>query len=185
MSLIIPRDTIKAMQVLCDPVIRSNAGVKKNNLYVFPSLPQSVNHCSVRYGLDSVCQKLPILKHKMNPTKIRRRIGYLKAEMDMPETTIEFPPFNHSSGMIKSIYKVAQYHQQQELLRTANSLISIDDKGNFLKEVIFPYFHLFFLTWCVGRVYKPFALAFMRYSRDSGGEYLLVAHFYTQISIHN
>ena len=83
------------MQFLCDPVIRSNARVKENNLYVCSTLPQSVNHCSVRYSLDSVCQKLPILKHKMNPTKIRQRIGYLKAGMDMPETTLEFPPFNH------------------------------------------------------------------------------------------
>ena len=156
------------MQVLCDPVIRSNAGVKKNNLYVFPSLPQSVNHCSVRYGLDSVCQKLPILKHRMNPTKIRRRIGYLKAGMDMPETFNEFPPFNHSTGMIKSIYKVAQYHQQQQLLRTANSLISIDDKGNFFKEVILPYFLLFFLKWCVGRVFKVLVFAFMQHSRNCG-----------------
>ena len=30
-SLIIPKDTIKAMQVLCDQVVRSNAGVKESN----------------------------------------------------------------------------------------------------------------------------------------------------------
>ena len=96
----------------------------------------------MRHSFDSICQKLPILKHKINPTKIRRRIGYLKAGMDMPETTIKLPPFIHSSGIIKSIYKVGQYHQQQQLLRTANSLISIDNKGNFFKEVIFPYFLL-------------------------------------------
>ena len=45
-SLLIPRDTMKAMQLLCDPFIRSPAEVKENNLYVFLSLPQSVNHCS-------------------------------------------------------------------------------------------------------------------------------------------
>ena len=62
----------------------------------------------------------------------------------MPETTIELSPFTHSNGIIKSIYKVAKHHQHQQLLRTANSLIPFDDKGNFLKEVIFPYFRLFF-----------------------------------------
>ena len=39
-SLIIPKDTIKAMQVLCDQVVRSNTGVKESNPYVFPSTQQ-------------------------------------------------------------------------------------------------------------------------------------------------
>ena len=114
--------------------------------------------------------------------------------MERPKTTIELPPVTHSSGIIKSIYKVAQHQQQQQLLRTANSLIFIDDKGNFVKEVIFPYFLPFFLTWRVWRVFKVLAFAFMPHSRDSDvsifqgttyGEYLQVAHFFTQISVDN
>ena len=134
------------------------------------------------------------MKHNINPKKIRRRIGYLKAGMDMPETSIELPPFTHSSGIIKSVYKVTQHNPQQQSLRTANSLISIDDKGNFFKEAIFPYFLIFFLKWRVWRVFKVLGFAFMWHNRDSGvsifqattyGEYLQVAHFYTQISIDN
>ena len=69
--------------------------------------------------------------------------------MDMPETSIEWPPFTHSIGIIKSVYKVAQHNPQQQSLRTASSLIPIDDKGDFFKEAIFPYFLIFFLTWRV------------------------------------
>ena len=56
-SLMIPKDTIKAMQVLSDPVVRSNAGVKESNLHVFPSTQQSDNHFSGWHSLDNVCQK--------------------------------------------------------------------------------------------------------------------------------
>ena len=52
------------MQVLCDPVI-------------FPTLESE--------SFDSACQKLPILKHNINRTKICQMISYIKAGMDMSD----------------------------------------------------------------------------------------------------
>ena len=110
--------------------------------------------------------------------------------MNMSETTIELRPLSHCGGIIKSIYKMAQHQQQQQLLRTANSLISIDTKGNYFKEIIFKSY----LTTRVWPVFKVLAFVFMRHRRDSGvssfqattyREYLQVAHFSTQISFGN
>lgn len=67
------------------PSYFSNAGVKEKNPYVFPSLLQSFNHYSGSESFDSACQKLPILKHNINRTKICQMISYIKAGMDMSD----------------------------------------------------------------------------------------------------
>ena len=101
-SLIISRDIIKAMQILSGTaVICSNAGAWENKLYVFVSLLQAVNHYSGSQSLDGVSQKLPILKHKINYTKMCQRTSYLKARMNMSETTTKLLPSIHSSNIIK------------------------------------------------------------------------------------
>ena len=90
------------MQILSGTaVICSNAGAWENKLYVFVSLLQAVNHYSGSQSLDGVSQKLPILKHKINYTKMCQRTSYLKARMNMPETTTELLPSIHSSSIIK------------------------------------------------------------------------------------
>ena len=192
------------MRVLCDPFIRSNAGVKKNNLYVFPSLPQSVNHCSVRRSLDSVCQKLPFLKHKINPTKIRRRIGYLKTGMDIKNRLFKGwkgqKPLSNCLLLLIAVASSKVFTRWHNI-SSSNSywerpapwyLLTI--KVIFLRKSYFLISFLFFLTWRVWRVFKVLAFAFMPHSRDSDvsifqgttyGEYLQVAHFYTQISVDN
>ena len=128
LSLIIPKDTIKAMQVLCDQVVRSNAAVKESNSYVFPSTQQSDNHFSGGHSFDNVCQKLPIIKHNINGTKNWHRLNTLIAGLDLTENEMElaYAHFSYSGDINKNIYQVPQAHQQ--LLSMAKYLTSVDQR---------------------------------------------------------
>ena len=101
----IPKDTIKAMQVLSDPVVRSNVGVKESNLHVFPSTQQSDNHFSGWHSLDNVCQKLRIIKHNINGTKNGHKLSTLIARLGLPENEMElaYAHFGHSGDINKNI----------------------------------------------------------------------------------
>ena len=102
------------MQVLCDLVVRYNAGVKEINPYVFPSTQQSDKHFSGCHNLDNACQKLPIVKHNINGTKNQHRLSTLIAGLGLTENKMElaFAHFGHSGDTNKNIYQVPQAHQQ-------------------------------------------------------------------------
>ena len=93
------------MQVLSDPVVRSNAGLKESSPHVFPSTQQSDNHFSGWLSLDNVCQKLSIIKHNINGTKNRHRLSTLIARLGLPEnkTELAYAHLGHSGDINKNI----------------------------------------------------------------------------------
>ncbi|XP_065675843.1 uncharacterized protein LOC136092052 [Hydra vulgaris] len=88
-SVLIPEDTVRAIEILSYPVVRSNVGVLESNVYVFPSCQSSEKHCSGWHSLTNVCGKLPIInKSRLTGTTIRHRISTLMAAINLSEKSL-------------------------------------------------------------------------------------------------
>ena len=56
-SILIPGDMVEGIRKLVDLQIRKDAGVHKNNIYVFPSTQSSEDHVSGWHATNNVCQE--------------------------------------------------------------------------------------------------------------------------------
>ncbi|XP_047131219.2 uncharacterized protein LOC136071695 [Hydra vulgaris] len=125
--VLIPEDTVRAMEILSDPVVRSNVGVLESNVYVFPSCQSSEKHCSGWHSLTNVCDKLPIInKSRLTGTTNRHRLSTLMAAINLSdlEKSLVFKHFGHSKNINENIYQAPAAHQQ--ILSTGKHLLAID-----------------------------------------------------------
>ena len=55
-TIIFPPDTIEAIRVLCDTLVRAQVDVSENNRYVFPSIQNSEHHVSGWHAVHKMCK---------------------------------------------------------------------------------------------------------------------------------
>ena len=106
--VLIPEDTVRAMEILCDPVIRREVRVLESNVYAFPSCHNSEKHCSGWHSLTNVCDKLPIInKSRLTGTTNRHRLSTLMAAINLSdlEKSLVFKHFGHSKDINENIYQ--------------------------------------------------------------------------------
>lgn len=107
-SLLIPEDTVQAMNKLSDDRSRELAGVSSENTFVFASTQNSNLNFSGWHALQEVCSSLNLKSPKLiNATNNRHRISTLYASMDLPEKERDlfFTHMGHSSEMNKNVYQ--------------------------------------------------------------------------------
>ena len=75
-----PSETIQAMKYLTDQKVRSEAGVHKNNTYIFPSTQNSQGHASGWHSINCMLKRLN-LKGAINATRNRHRVASLLAKL--------------------------------------------------------------------------------------------------------
>ena len=85
--LIFPKDSIKALKHLATTAYRTEAGIAKDNKYVFASTKNSDRHLSGWHALNGFCIKLNLSStSKITATKNRHRMSTMYAMMDMSES---------------------------------------------------------------------------------------------------
>ena len=84
--VLIPPDTMPALQKLVDAGVRKDAGISPDNKFLFASTRQSDGHTSGWHAVHSVIDKLTLIKsQKLKATSNRHRVSTLFAALDLPE----------------------------------------------------------------------------------------------------
>ena len=82
--VLIPEDTVQALQFLADQEIRRQSGISETNIYLFASTRKSEDHVSGWHSLHYVCDKLDLKDpSKLKSTSNRHRISTLFAALDL------------------------------------------------------------------------------------------------------
>ena len=119
--LIIPRDVIKGLEILIDPIRRANVSISKDNNYVFASTKHSDRHTSGWHALNFFCKKLNLTTaSKITATKNRHRMSTSYAMMDMNESdkAIFYDHMGHSKGMNEQRYQCPPAKKELETVGT-------------------------------------------------------------------
>lgn len=106
--VLIPVDTVAALKLLSDPVVRMAAGVLNSNEYLFPSTQNSSDHVSGWHAVNKVCMTAKVTDPtRLTATKMRHRISTIYAGMDVPENERHFfySHMGHSADINADIYQ--------------------------------------------------------------------------------
>ena len=104
--VLILEDTVRAMEILCDPVIKREVGVLELDVYAFPSCHNSEKDCSGWHSLTNVCDKLPIIsKSRLTGTTKRHRLSTLMAAINLSdlEKRLVFKQLGHKKDINEKI----------------------------------------------------------------------------------
>jgi integrase len=107
-SIIVPNDTVGAMNLLADESFRKDANVDVTNNFLFASTQQSTINFSGWHALKNVCGKLPLQNpDRINATNNRHRVSTIYASLDIPEKDREifYTHMGHSQGINKDVYQ--------------------------------------------------------------------------------
>ena len=104
--VIFPYETIACMKYLTDETIRQDAGVHKDNPYIFASTQKSQSHASGWHCINDILKRL-CLKGALNATKNRHRVASLLAKLELTkkEQDLIFQHFGHSKQMNEDVYQ--------------------------------------------------------------------------------
>lgn len=125
--ILLPPDTMDAMEMIVREENRALAGVNKTNTYVFPSTQDSLSHVSGWHAVNSVIRKLNLQKPDLlTATKNRHRISTMYASMEVPESERRFfyEHMGHSKETNKDIYQAPL--ALMEVIKVGKSLNQID-----------------------------------------------------------
>lgn len=129
--IIFPPDTIEAIRVLCDPLVRAQVDVSENNRYVFPSIQKSEHHVSGWHAVHKMCKlvepRLINLK-TLTATSNRHRVSTLFAMLDVSPKDREwfYKHMGHSEEINQCRYQAPP--AIMELTKVAKHLVEIDGK---------------------------------------------------------
>ena len=104
----IPKDSVEAMRKLADPVIRKEAGVLENNIFLFASTQMSELNVSGWHALKDVCKDLNLINPRLiNATNNRHRVSTIYATLDLPqqEKQLFYTHMGHSEEMNREVYQ--------------------------------------------------------------------------------
>jgi hypothetical protein len=107
-SLLIPNDTIKAMQYLSKVDVRENSGIAKDNKFLFASTQHSDVQFSGWHALKSVCAKVRMEKPELVTwTNNRHRVSTIYAGLDISESDRDlfYKHMGHSAQMNRDVYQ--------------------------------------------------------------------------------
>ena len=128
--LLIPQDTIRALEKLCDENIRKQSGIKITNEYLFASARNSEDHISGWHTLHNVGERLPFKDPaNMKATSNRHRISTIFAALEVPQSEREFfyKHMGNSAAINEQIYQAPL--AMMEVTKIGKHLLNID-KGN-------------------------------------------------------
>ncbi|XP_030848126.1 uncharacterized protein LOC105437122 isoform X3 [Strongylocentrotus purpuratus] len=106
--VLFPKDTVEAMQRLCDPEVREMVGIPSDNTYVFTCTQKSMSHVTGWHALNSICKAAGIVnKAQINATKNRHRVSTMYAAFELPEAkrALFFKHMGHSGMINENIYQ--------------------------------------------------------------------------------
>ena len=106
--VLIPLDTYEAVKKLADPESREQAGVRKENPYLFPSTQDSDCHISGWHAIHSIAKQAGVANIALiTATKMRHRISTLYASQDIPESQrhVFYKHMGHSENINKNVYQ--------------------------------------------------------------------------------
>jgi integrase len=105
---LVPRDTIAALDKLCDAETRNVSGISNRNRYLFPSTQGSADHVYGWYAVHKICLEAGVDNPTlMTATKMRHRISTLYAGLEIPEAQRAhfYKHMGHSGNINASIYQ--------------------------------------------------------------------------------
>ena len=124
--VLIPRDVVKGMEILCDPEVRDQADVLERNIFMFPATHKSTVHVNGWHSVSRICSAAEVEAGKVTATKQRHRISTLYASLDVSET--ERPMFyqhlGHSAEMNANVYQAPL--AEKEIRLVGSRLLAID-----------------------------------------------------------
>ena len=106
--VLFPQDVVEAIEKLSSKEYRENAGVFKDNWFLFPSTADSKNHVSGWHAVEKICEKCELTNPRLlTATKNRHRISTLFSIMDIPdfERRMVFQHLGHSEEINKHVYQ--------------------------------------------------------------------------------
>jgi len=106
--VLIPQDTIKAMEMLSNSDIRLAAGIKANNTYMLPCAQSSDGHVSGWHAVNRVCKDAGVLDPtRLTATSMRHRASTIYANLIVPESERAFfyKHMGHSAAVNAGTYQ--------------------------------------------------------------------------------
>ena len=125
--MLIPEDTVKALEYLSDTKIRSEAGVNIENDYLFPSTRNSIDHVSGWHSFHYICNDLVLVDpQNMKATSNRHRVSTIYAALDVPpaERQYFYKHMGHSEQINMDIYQAPL--AVMEVTKIGKALLNID-----------------------------------------------------------
>ena len=106
--VLVPPDTLQALDKLCDSYTRNDCGVLPSNRYLFPSTQNSEEHIYGWYAVHKVCVAAGVQEPRLlTATKMRHRVSTHYASLEIPEAQITFfyKHMCHSANINSSVYQ--------------------------------------------------------------------------------
>jgi hypothetical protein len=112
--VIVPEDTVQALKKLTDATLRSQCGVKPDNLYLFPSTVSSESNVSGWHALSRACHAAGIKERKITATKMRHLASTMYASLEIPEAkrAAFYTHMGHSKAVNSAIYQTPLAEQE-------------------------------------------------------------------------
>lgn len=108
-SLLVPNDTVSALNWLADSNVRKLSNVQEANMFVFASTQKSRENFSGWHALKNVCGNINGLKRpeRINATNNRHRVSTIYAGLDIPEKDRElfYTHMGHSKDVNHNVYQ--------------------------------------------------------------------------------
>ena len=131
--VLIPEDTVAAIQKISDPRFQAEAGVAAHNKFLFASVQGSEEgHLSGWHSVHEICTKLNLKNPKVIvATNNRHRISTIFASLHVPEKdrALFYAHMGHSEEINRNIYQAPP--AIQEITKVGRHLLDID-QGNFI-----------------------------------------------------
>ena len=129
-SVIIPKDSIESLRKLADFKIQNDAGISKENKYLFPSTQGSKNHVSGWHALHNICIKIKVkLQHsnKLTATSNRHQVSTLFAMLDLPlrDRELFYEHMGHSQATNQNVYQAPP--ALLEITKDGRHLVDLDN----------------------------------------------------------
>lgn len=123
---LVPRDCVQAMDKLCDPAIRSDAGILKGNEYIFASTGGSHDHVTGWDATHFTCKEADVNSSSINATNNRGRISTMYAALELPqeERAYFYAHMGHSADVNTGTYQ--RPLPVQEILKVGSHLQKFD-----------------------------------------------------------
>jgi hypothetical protein len=105
--VIVPTDTVPALQKLADIEMRKECGILEDNPYLFPSSQSSEGHASGWHTISRVCESAGVQQSEVTATKMRYLASTLYAGLDIPEAKRHafYRHMGHSQTINENIYE--------------------------------------------------------------------------------
>ena len=81
---LVPKDCVKAVNILCNPATRKNSNIFKENCYLFPTTKTVNMHVLGWSCTKFMCAEAKVTNPLINATNQRGRISTLYASLDVP-----------------------------------------------------------------------------------------------------